>query len=712
MAAQRQQHEHASRRPANSPPPRQRRRWRHANAKGATAFAVAAGVAGAAALAGIPAAQAIPTDDTEALGKFLGGSTALVDLDDLATVEGAHAEHPSGSSLETSPITAGVLNALVVDVGGLPLFGDTGLIEFGAVNQYAAADADGATAASGAVNDQGTIEVGGSEDFPANASVSLTPLLADAGLDDVLSQFDLEIGAVSGTADWPVGGAPTGDYQIDGATMVMESPAVSGIATLVDDEVVPVVDDAVASLVGPDGLLADALGTIGDLDGVLAALGSDLTVDSAIDLDLPTALAPVLDDDFGEDGVVINVGAGTITVDLETLLGGPGSLNDLDPNTEVFSAATLALINDGLASALDDLTLALVNAVDTALMSAGLTFTAEGSILGGLTALNITLDSTVGDVVDGTVDPGDASITVSLLGVPVLLPLDDLVNALAGPLNDVLFDETTGLVSTLASTISSTVVTPTLEILEPAIEALGGVVSLVANVQLQPGDIEAHDPTGTESFTQRALTLTLLPGDPLAQVNLASASVRAVQAELDLAVTVTPNVAEPGDTVTVDGTGYTPDSTVTVEIRDSEGVVIVTVEDVPTDSEGNFTTDVEIPDGTLEGDYTAVGIDDTTGGEAEDALTIVDEGTEVDGVEVDGVEVDGVEVDGVEVDGVEVDGVEVDGVEVDGVEVDGVEVDGVEVDGVEVDGVEVDGVEVDGVEVDGVEVDGVEVDGV
>ncbi|WTM15223.1 choice-of-anchor G family protein [Isoptericola halotolerans] len=672
---------------------------------------MAAGVVGAAALAGVPAASAAPTDDSEALGKFLGGSAGTIDLDDLATVEGALAEYPSGSELETNPLAADVLNALSVDLGGgLSLFGDTGLIELGAVNQYASADDTGAAAASGAVSDQGAIEVGGSTEFPSDANVTLTPLLADAGLDDVLSQLDLELGALSSTATWAPDGEPVGDYQIAGSTFQMESPAVSGIATLVDDEVVPEVDDAVGSLVGPEGLLSDALGTIDVLAPVLAALGSELTVDSAITLDTEAALDPVLDQDFGDEGVVINVGAGTIDVDLDTILGGEGSLNGFDPNTEVLSADALAAITDGLSAALDDLTLALVGAVDTALQAAALTFTAQGDIL-GVASLDITLDSTVGDVVDGTVDPSDASITVVLGVLPVTLPLGDLTNALAGPLNDVLFDESTGLVSTLAGTIDTTVVDPTLATLSPALQALNTVVSLVANVQEQPGELPAHDPTGTESFTQRALTLTLLPGGtPLAQVDLASSTVRAVEV-LDLAVTVTPDTAAPGDTVTVDGTGYTPDATVTVEIRDSEGTVIATVEDVPTDAEGAFTTPVTIPDEAAEGDYTAAGIDDTTGQEAEAPLTIDDGGTEVDGVEVDGVEVDGVEVDGVEVDGVEVDGTEVDGTEVDGTEVDGTEVDGTEVDGTEVDGTEVDGTEVDGTEVDGTEVDGTEVDG-
>ncbi|KON75609.1 hypothetical protein M768_00045, partial [Cellulosimicrobium cellulans F16] len=87
-------------------------------------------------------------------------------------------------------------------------------------------------------------------------------------------------------------------------------------------------------------------------------------------------------------------------------------------------------------------------------------------------------------------------------------------------------------------------------------------------------------------------------------------------------ITVDPTTANPGDEVTVDGTGYTPDATVTVEIRDGSGTVIATVEDVPTDGDGNFTTPITVPAGTTPGSYTVVGIDDTTSTEAETPLGV------------------------------------------------------------------------------------------
>ncbi|MDF2805397.1 MAG: hypothetical protein K0S43_343, partial [Cellulosimicrobium sp.] len=81
-------------------------------------------------------------------------------------------------------------------------------------------------------------------------------------------------------------------------------------------------------------------------------------------------------------------------------------------------------------------------------------------------------------------------------------------------------------------------------------------------------------------------------------------------------------VVPAGTPTTVTGTGYTPDSTVTVEVRDSEGTVVATLTDIATDGEGGFTTPITVPVDTTPGDYTVVGIDDTTSTEAETPLGV------------------------------------------------------------------------------------------
>ncbi|MFB8229618.1 choice-of-anchor G family protein [Cellulosimicrobium sp. NPDC055967] len=586
------------------------------------------GVVGALTFAGGIAATAAPTDDSEASGQFLSGSVAGFDLATIAALDGAVAENPSGAHpVVTNPLAASVFQSLGIDLTGtLQLLGPNGILQLGAVNQYGEANDDGsARAASGAVSDQGAISVGGSEEFPSDAQLNLTQLLGP-GFESVVADLDLSLGALSATAEATGGTAPTGDYQIAGATLTLDSPAVSGIATTVDDEVVPLVDGAVGQLVGTDGLLAQALNGIGALAQVLTVLGGDLEPTVAIDVDLDGALAPVLDQDFGDEGVVINVGDGTVTVDLDTILGGTGSLNGFDPNTEVLDDAAINAILDGLGAALDDLTTALVGAVDTALHAASLTLSVEAVVdnpiplAPDLLNLDINLDTTVGDVVDGTVAPGDATITIALSGLPVTLPLGDLVSALAVPLNTVLFADGTGLVSTLAGTITSEVTGPVLTALSPVFEILTEVVSLVVNVQ------EPEPSVADATFTQRALTLSLLEvgtGTGLAELHLASATVRgSTVAAITPAVTVDPSTVPAGTPTTVTGTGYTPDSTVTVEVRDTAGTVVATLSDVPTDGDGGFTTPITVPADATPGEYAVVGIDDTTSTEAETPLTV------------------------------------------------------------------------------------------
>src|SRR5690606_41176928 len=52
------------------------------------------------------------------------------------------------------------------------------------------------------------------------------------------------------------------------------------------------------------------------------------------------------------------------------------------------------------------------------------------------------------------------------------------------------------------------------------------LVSVVVNVQEEPGDFTTEDALDEGSFTQRAVQITLLPQVPLAQVNVASATDR------------------------------------------------------------------------------------------------------------------------------------------------------------------------------------------
>jgi hypothetical protein len=592
-------------------------------ARRAGAVVAGASLVAASVFAGAAPASARPTDTTEALGRFLGGDVGLggVDLDAIAEVEGADAARPSGAARDTDPLSAAVLGTLGVEVGGgLSLLGDDGLVRLGAVNQYAAADADGAAAAAGAVNDSGAIEVGGSAAFPADATVDLAPLLAGAGLDGVVSDVALQLGALSATATDTRAGDPVGDYRVAGGSLVLDSPAVAALAGTVTDDVLPPVQTALDSLGGPDGTVAATLESLAALRPVLDALGAGLDPTVALEADLAGAVAPVLADRFGDAGVVLDLAAGTVTVDLDTVLGERGGLNGLPPNAELFDAATLDAILDALAAALDDLAVALVDAISTAVRDATLAVRADAA-LGGLVDLDIDLTGTLAQFVDGTLPPGQATVSATLGGLPVLgLDAAALVGPVGALLDDALLGDA-GLLATVGDTVTTTVTEPVLAGLSPVLDAVADVASVTLNVQVTPGDLPAQDPAGTASFTQRALSVRLLSlgtGTDLATVDLASATVRVLDAP---AITADPATVPASGTTTVTGTGFTPGGDVTLRLTDADGApagmpVVVT-------AAGDGTIDVGLPvaAGTAAGDF-VVTATDPAAGTATAALTV------------------------------------------------------------------------------------------
>ncbi|WP_170922750.1 choice-of-anchor G family protein, partial [Nesterenkonia sp. PF2B19] len=579
-----------------------------------TATVVAAGLA----LAGSAPANAAPTDVSEALGKFLGGQAAGINLDDIAEVNGAFAENPSGEHpLVTNPLGAEVLNAIAVDLGdSLQLFGPNGVIQVGAVNQYAEAQSTGdARAASGAVSDQGAISVGGSEEFPSDATIDLSELLTQVSggaSEGLISDLSLTTGALSSNIEQIGGGEPVTDYQIAGATLSLESPAIGDIYT----ELLSTVDELQGTLDGLSGSISDALDVGIDLGG-LANLSAN------VDFTAPDLSALLPADVVGESsGVTVDLTTGAVTVDLETLLAANPelpNLNDMPANSELLSGPVLAAIADGITQAVTDVVTEIVDNLRATIATTSLGLDVDVNLIGGLAGINVALDAQLGDILDGTAEDSLNVTTSGLVGL--LDPLLDLlglsssdglgdlvlntVGALLGDTLDVLTD-LEGVVDGITGPLATEVVGPLLDVVTQ-------VVSFTVNAQPEVGDL------GEGSSTVRALQVSLLPAaGPLAQVNLASSTVRGTEGvTLDPALTVDPNEVAPGESTTIEGTGYTPDSTVTVEFTDEDGNVVGTIEDVPTDADGGFTTEWTVPEGTEPGDLTVTGTDDTTGEAAE-----------------------------------------------------------------------------------------------
>src|SRR5699024_8466899 len=146
------------------------------------------------------------------------------------------------------------------------------------------------------------------------------------------------------------------------------------------------------------------------------------------------------------------------------------------------------------------------------------------------------------------------------------------------------------------------------------------LISLTANVQETPGNFVDENGYDEGSFTERALSLPLLPQDSLLSLSLASATVRADEA-VDAVSTGTRAEVETGETITTDGTGYSPESEVTGTYTDVDGNEIGS-ETVTTDADGNFTTDFVVPDGTPPGTLTVTAVEGDNS--ATDTTEVVD----------------------------------------------------------------------------------------
>ncbi|WP_159573309.1 choice-of-anchor G family protein [Curtobacterium sp. 18060] len=364
-----------------------------------------------------------------ASSRFLGGSIAGIDLDDVATVRGVDVAKTGAAPASVEPATAPELGTggrpftqafgnpldvgLLGDVAGIDLTGlGLGLPagSAGAVNQVATASGTGdAVAASGLVADSGGVLVTPttpSGDLPDPASITLGRALP--GIADV-TDVGLDVGAVGASAqlagceaisDDVWGGVvqrtlatnlraavqqvaadsgPAGlerDYGIASLDLRVDSPLVGALVTAVNDTVVQL-DAAVDALGGQDGVLARTInqGVLGVLGGLTGSLGLG-TIGGTVEItgpDLAGAVAPLLAEPVQDAGgtLSLDLSAGSVRVDLAHLLGDDEhGLNDLPPNHEVvLDAVTLGALADRLGQVVDAWAGKITTALTTALGS-------------------------------------------------------------------------------------------------------------------------------------------------------------------------------------------------------------------------------------------------------------------------------------------------------------------------------------------------------
>ncbi|MCI2266687.1 choice-of-anchor G family protein [Sediminivirga luteola] len=183
------------------------------------------------------AAVALPDDDSEALGEVLALDVAGLDLAGLASTASGN---PSSPGPHHNPINADILG-IGVNAPGLeiPLFSEPGagglieLGELGLLGSYASSPSETeSTASAGVISDDGGISVTPGDDSISPASVNLTDLLAQLGIDgltdEILDQASLELGAFASQAEIS-GEDVESEYALADARLVLNSPAVGGV---------------------------------------------------------------------------------------------------------------------------------------------------------------------------------------------------------------------------------------------------------------------------------------------------------------------------------------------------------------------------------------------------------------------------------------------------------------------------------------------------
>jgi|GEM_PF-1378706 len=378
-------------------------------------------------------------------GKMLSGGLFDLDLDTLVSVDGVIASAPTvvtetgfvhgpgnaDPDVYANPLSVTALGALNVNATGLTTTVSTllGLIASapdgtGLANQFGYAESLGLSkGASGYVDDNGTVRVAPAGAYPQVASLNLkqflTPLLGGTltGALANITDLTLDVGAAVGRAILeqmcntvvnPDGYRLTREYLVAYLRLVLTSPLIGAVVTAVTSGV-----NAANLAVDVNALLA-ALGQIPVIGGVVTALvGATAQPAVKVSADVGQITTDLTSTPLGAGtAVVTDLGAGTVTVDVATLLGSafPGGAsamaNSLPANSILF--VDYPLPTDTLANQLSQIQDEIVTRIASN-VSVEISF----SIAGGLTTLKVV--GTLADLL-----AGNATITATLAGLPVV----------------------------------------------------------------------------------------------------------------------------------------------------------------------------------------------------------------------------------------------------------------------------------------------------
>ena len=440
--------------------------------------------------------------DSQARARMLSGQIGGANLDVLAEVDGVHAQafdpptpgaDGSQSDLKANPLTVEALSAIQLNLGGLS-GALTTILDFaagqdaGVLNEYAYANEQSQSAlypeapevgGAGAVSNDGTIAISVDDpNPPALGTINLYSILQQATgpgvaeLVDLIAGLDLQIGAAAGTAEL--------DYVCNQTRGVAEETVerdylLAYLRLLVESNVVgdllSALEQVLPTLTISTSAVWDLLEGVPLLGPLLSALGeSALEVTATVDLtQLTTEPIP----DVSNAALQTDLGAGTITIDVASLLGGAYTgaispfLNELAPNTRLFVDAPLP--TGAVAALVDQLVADLLERLKDLV-----TVTVRAGSVSGLGATGLLIEGSLRDFLEGS-----ATATFVLLGVPVRL--GSLLNPLLGGIGELVESTLRTLLND--SGVLQTALSGVNGLLSVLFDVLSGVLALTVNAQ-------------------------------------------------------------------------------------------------------------------------------------------------------------------------------------------------------------------------------------
>ncbi|PRB35098.1 hypothetical protein CQ020_22520 [Arthrobacter sp. MYb23] len=457
---------------------------------------------------------------------------------------------PGTTDAYVTKIPVSVLGSSPISVGlglGLPVGG------VGTYTQWARSENSGqAHGASGLVSDQtGAVDVAGTAQgaatAPKSASVNLGNIVPAS-----LAGVTLDVGAVASSSQLDgcdmINGWPTLDptpevqrqYGIAGLDLNAAIPAVGTLSTQ-GASLVGAVPTQLNALLGTGGL------TTGISNGISALINPVLgtlqlgSISTTATLSAPdlTGVTALMTESMTDGIVTVNLGTGTVRVNIASLAGGTLGLNGMEANhAVVLDAAMATAVTNRVTALLDSWKNRVLTALTTALRS--ITLNANTNItlkLAGLNAATIGVKigpSTLGQFLDGTaVAP---VVTADVLGLDIggvvaalLTPVTSILltgtnNVVKNVLNATIFNA--GLVTNLGASLQL-LITPVINAVGPLLTAVRTLVAINVNVQPDqswPGTKPADVTAAAGEYKVSAIRVGLVDSAGLLSLQLGSSA--------------------------------------------------------------------------------------------------------------------------------------------------------------------------------------------